>query len=566
MNDPNIALLHKAGGYSLALTRLGDDGQWWATTATGKPFRFTIQQLVWKTDMTVVDEEYPDWLESVERTVSGVNLEEAWKVVSGEIPGLSLTDLADLVWSSPIKDIHIGALLLCLYRPGLHYFKITGITLSPLSEEDVASQINRRKKQEETEGEEDAFVAWLGGANESKQLTDRQLDWLDLLRRYAIEGDSSDVAKSAKYWLRRVRHTNEPRRLAFELLVRQGQLDEDEFLALRRLGVPTTFSKEVLAEAERLTVVSMAEDESRKNLLDIDVFTIDEPTTADIDDGLSVTPTGSGYEIAIHIADATALVPTAGLIEAAARERMTSLYLPEVTLPMLPKQLSETAGSLLPGEIRPAVSLLIQINDTFQLGSWEFCRSLVRSNRKLSYDEADAALKDPTMAYGSQLQILSAVAEPLRAERLAAGALEMDRPELKVHVDQAKNVAISVALVPTRARRLVAEFMVLTNNLIGKYLLAENVAAIYRSQDPVNMDDIPDTSIDAVRQFHILRRIRPSSLSTTSGPHALIGVEPYVQATSPLRRYTDLINQRQLTSVLSENSPRYSLDEIKNVI
>ena len=162
--------------------------------------------------------------------------------------------------------------------------------------------------------------------------------------------------------------------------------------------------------------------------------------------------------------------------------------------------------------------------------------------------------------------MLSAVAGPLRAERLAAGALEMDRPELKVHVDQHKHVTLSVTLVPTPARRLVAEFMVLTNKLIGKHLLEKNVPAIYRSQEPVDMDDIPDTSVDAVRQFHILRRIRPSLLTTISGFHALIGVEPYVQATSPLRRYTDLINQRQLTSALSGGSPRYDLEEVSNVI
>ena len=198
--------------------------------------------------------------------------------------------------------------------------------------------------------------------------------------------------------------------------------------------------------------------------------------------------------------------------------------------------------------------------------SWELCRSLVRSACRLSYEEADAAVADPTAAYGEHLKTLSAVAEPLKEARLAAGALEMDRPEVKVRVDEAKSISVSVTPVPTPARRLVAEFMVLTNNCIGTYLRDRDIPAIYRSQDPVDMEDVPDTSVDAVRQYHILRRIRPARLSTMSGLHALIGVEPYVQATSPLRRYTDLVNQRQLASTLDGDAPAYSMEAVKAIL
>ena len=97
MTEPNIALLRKGGEYLLALTRLGDDNQWWATTATGKPFRFTKQQVVCETDLAVGANDFPDWLDSVERVVEEINLKETWKVVLGEVPGLSLTDLAGLI-------------------------------------------------------------------------------------------------------------------------------------------------------------------------------------------------------------------------------------------------------------------------------------------------------------------------------------------------------------------------------------------------------------------------------------------------------------------------------------
>jgi exoribonuclease-2 len=570
MAEPHIALIRRGGLYILALTRVGADNRWWATGADGKPFRVTRQQFAWETDIVVLDSALAQWIGAAEQLATETNVEEAWRVVQGEIPGLSLTDLSELVWSPPVESVQLGALLLSLFAAPLRYFDADALTLKPLAEEEVTAQIERRDQHQQAANEESTFIAWLGGTsstgNDSAELTPRQLSWLETIRQYAVEGDSSTAAKAVKGWLRQVQQTQDPQKLAFELLVRRGEMDEDEFFTLRRLGVKTTFSDEVLAEAERLAALAVPLGHNRRDLSALDVFTIDEASTVDIDDGLSVQRTPTGYEVGVHIADAAAMVPAVGLIEDAARERMTSLYLPEGTLPMLPRQLSEVAGSLVPGGIRPAISLLAQMDDGFKLQSWELYRSLVRSAYKLSYEEADAALMDSTAPYGEPLKTLNAVAQPLRESRLASGALEMDRPELKVRVNESKNISVSVTPMPTLARRLVAEFMVLMNNCIGTYLRDNDIPAIYRSQDPVDLEDVPDTSVNAVRQFHILRRIRPARLSTTPGLHALIGVEPYVQATSPLRRYADLVNQRQLASKLDGNDSAYSMEEVKTVL
>ena len=566
MAEPHIALLRKGGLHILALTRVGADNRWWATAADGKPFRITRQQIVWETDIAVLDSGLSAWIGEAERLASENDVEEAWRVVQGEIPGLSLTDLAELVWSPPVESVQCGALLLCLFTAPLRYFQPDGLMLTPMTEADVEQQREKLDQKRQSVDEESSFVAWLGGASEIAELTPRQQDWLETVRQYAFESDSSTTAKAVKGWLRQIERTQDPQKQAFDLLVSLGEVDQDEFFTLRRLGYPKSFSDEVLKEADRLASLDFAYGEGRRDLTDLDVFTIDEASTVDIDDGLSVQRTPTGYEVGVHIADAAALVPPIGLIEDAARERMTSLYLPETTLPMLPQELSEKAGSLVAGSLRPAITLLAQFSDTFDLENWELCRSLVRTACRLSYEDADIALTNTSAAYGQQLNMLSGVAQPLREARIAAGALEMDRPELKVRVDEEKNVAVSVTPVPTPARRLVAEFMVLMNNLVGTYLHDNAIPAIYRSQDPVDMEDVPETSVDAVRQYHILRRIRPARLSTSSGLHALVGVEPYAQATSPLRRYTDLVNQRQLASALDGDAPMYDVDEVKDVL
>ena len=130
-------------------------------------------------------------------------------------------------------------------------------------------------------------------------------------------------------------------------------------------------------------------------------------------------------------------------------------------------------------------------------------------------------------------------------------------------MDAERNVSVSVTPVPTPARRMVAEFMVLANRLMGERLRDNGVPAIYRTQEPVSLEDVPDTSVDAVRHYHILRQIRPSRLSTTPGRHALIGVEPYVQATSPLRRYLDLAVQRQLASAIDGTEAPYTAEDLR---
>ena len=188
------------------------------------------------------------------------------------------------------------------------------------------------------------------------------------------------------------------------------------------------------------------------------------------------------------------------------------------------------------------------------------------SRHRYTYTEADAALDSGSDDESQALRIVQAIAQTLRAERMADGALEMERPEVKVAVDAERNVSVSVTPVPTPARRMVAEFMVLANRLVGERLRDNGVPAIYRTQAPVFMEDVPDTSVDAVRHYHILRQIRPSRLSTTPGRHALIGVEPYVQATSPLRRYLDLAVQRQLASAIDGTVAPYTAEDLKGLI
>ncbi len=566
MPSGHAALLRRHGGYLLAMLWSSTDGKLWAIGGDGKPFRLSRPQVVWETDLPLDDPRAPGWVHECEALAPAVDLGEVWQVVQGEVPWLSLADLGELVWGQALDGPRTGALLLALHAGPVSYFSVQDRTLVPRAPDDIESQLLRQEKARQAAGEEESFLHWLEGVAEAPEWSPRLRDWLEAVRRYAIHGESSPTARQARKLLRSVQPDASDRlRVAFEALVRLGVFHEDEPLGLHRLGVPLSFPQEVLDEAERLAAVPLSA-EGRRDLASLEVFTIDEATTADMDDALSVQAAGDGYEIGIHITDAASLVPAGGEVDIEARGRVSSLYLPERVIPMLPPSLSTGAGSLAPGVRRATLSLLVRVDGEGRIVEWEATPSVVESSAKLSYEEADAALADLGHPRSESLRALERVANGWREERLASGALEMDRPEVKVTVDAEGRVEVSVVERPTASRRLVAEFMILANRLFGEFCRDQGIPSIYRTQDPVSMEGLAETSVAPVRQYQILRRIRAASVSGSPGPHALLGLPVYAQSTSPLRRYTDLVVQRQVAHFLRHGVPLYDVDEVEEIV
>jgi exoribonuclease-2 len=233
---------------------------------------------------------------------------------------------------------------------------------------------------------------------------------------------------------------------------------------------------------------------------------------------------------------------------------------------MLPPSLSREAGSLAPGVPRRALSLLVGFDGDLGITGWEIVPTVVESKTRLSYEEAELILESPDHALAPPLRLLRAVADRLKEQRLEKGALELDRPEVKVSVDGEGRITVGVVERPTEARGLVAEFMILANRLMAEYCRDHAIPAVYRTQGAVSLEGLPETSVEAVRQFQIFRRVRPAGVTTTPGPHALLGLDVYLQATSPIRRYTDLVAQRQVAHHLAHGEPLYDLEQVEEVL
>ena len=203
----------------------------------------------------------------------------------------------------------------------------------------------------------------------------------------------------------------------------------------------------------------------------------------------------------------------------------------------------------------------------------EVTPSLLRSREAMTYEEADHALDDEASPRHEALAVLQKVADARRHLRGNAGAIELEQPEMSVRVEPTGEVTIRVLDRTSPSRRLVAELMVLCNTLLGELCRSEQLPSVYRVQTPPDLSDLPqaepaESSSEAhetLRRYLLAKRLRPAELDIVPGRHSSLGVPVYIQATSPLRRYPDLVLQRQISYFLESGKPLYPVDDIISV-
>ena len=531
--------------------------------------RLPVSRVIHETGLTA--ERY-ETVEELSREVNAVaeeiDLEELWDVVCDDGDALTLTDIAELYWGvEPTPQQSVGLLFhllgsdLRFVRDGSHYL--------PRDRETVAQTLERMQRQAQRAADSEALVAAFKSGILPRELTQYQSDMLDQIRGFVLHGDEYNRAGSAKGFLDDAGvRGRDLQRLAFEKLVSLGLMSEDEHLALEREDISPDFTDDVLAEAETVNVAPLISDSDRIDLTNLTVFSIDDRDTKDRDDALSVEILGDrdAYRVGIHITDAGALIPRGSALDVEADRRMSSLYLPEQTISMLPHRISSDRGSINPGEPRAAISLIAELNEKAEVTDWKVARSVIRSGYALSYPEADGIISDSGHPLHNELAALYELSKHLRGQREAKGALNFDRDELSVKVDS--DGEISVAVIPRDApsRGLVQEYMVLCNSLLARYCSEAELPAPFRSQALPDVSDIEaQFPPGPLRSYLMMRRLTPAVVSTKPAPHGGLGVEAYTQATSPLRRYPDLMVQRQISHHLRTGEMLYDTESVTSV-
>ena len=293
-------------------------------------------------------------------------------------------------------------------------------------------------------------------------------------------------------------------------------------------------------------------------------FSIDYETTRDVDDALSLEKKDdTTFRVGIHITDVAEILPVDSLINEEAFERGETIYLPEGKISMIPLMLSEDLCSLVAARQRPAISILADLDRDGNLFGFEIVPTIIEIKERFAYSEVDRMLGSD-----ERFSLLLALSQGLRRKRIEQGALILSIPEIMVRVNRDKTILVEKREKETASQTIVSEFMILANWLSARFFKERGVPAIYRSQlEPRELiDSAPDRVPQLLLNYRQRRLLSRAEIGTDPQCHSTLGLDCYTTMTSPIRKYMDLVIQRQLKSVLNGSQPEYSEEELKRII
>jgi exoribonuclease-2 len=487
-----------------------------------------------------------------------VQVKELWEWEREEEQSFDYEYLAQLCFGEMVTDDHISALVRALFEDRL-YFKMKDGRFLPHSEEMVDQIIRQKKEEAQREDRLREGSAWLIEIlqNRVDQDPSCKQEVVDLLVELALYGNEAPNFKYAKELLLRAGISDVQR--ARKLLVKLGVWEVDENLELLRLDIKTSFSQEVLDLSEELVRMAF-QDSKREDLRHLYTFTIDGPLTKDFDDALSIEIKSDSILLGIHISDVAQVILPNSLLDAEASQRSSSLYLPRRHIPMIPQNLSQDTLSLREGCDRHAVSLISRLDKSGNLLDYRFALSLVNVKQQLTYDQVNEIYtKESILEEAYQLS------QYLRQKRMDQGSLTLSLPELYVRFCSDSSLHLEMVEQNTPSRMMVAEFMIFYNWLAARFCRDNEIPVLYRGQDGPSERLTINEAGYLYFVFKQRRKLNPLMIGTEPRCHTGLGLDVYTNASSPIRRYLDLVVQRQIRGYLIDGSPLYDKEALEEI-
>jgi ribonuclease R len=383
-----------------------------------------------------------------------------------------------------------------------------------------------------------------------------------------------------------------PKGEVIDILGRTGENNAEIHAILAEYGLPYKYPEAVEKAAAKIDAgITDEVVAAREDMREITTFTIDPKDAKDFDDALSIRLLPSGnYEIGVHIADVTHYVTPSSIIEREAQSRATSVYLVDRVVPMLPEHLSNGICSLRPDEDKLTFSCIFEMDENAQVINSHIARTVTRSDRRFTYEEAQAVIETGEGDFRDEILTLDRLAKILRRERFEGGAVEFDRPEVRFDIDENGHPIGVHTKVSKDANKLIEEFMLLANRtvatVIGKpagrkkpkafpYRIHDmpdatkltNLSALARnfgykvktsgSSREVNtsinrmLADIKGTPEENLLSTLAIRSMAKAAYSVNNIGHYGLAFDYYTHFTSPIRRYPDMMVHRLLERYLA---------------
>ena len=372
-----------------------------------------------------------------------------------------------------------------------------------------------------------------------------------------------------------------------DVLGDKGQNNTEMHAILAEFGLPYSYPADVEAEAAKIDAGITPDEVARRiDLRGVPTMTIDPRDAKDFDDALSIRRLDNGlWEVGVHIADVTHYVRPGSIIEEEAYRRATSVYLVDRTIPMLPEHLSNGICSLRPDEDKLTYSVLFQLDDEAKVHAYNIARTVIRSNRRFTYEEAQQVIETGEGDLRDEVLTLDRLAKKLRERRFANGAIAFERAEVRFELDE-QGKPLSVYFKEAKdANKLIEEFMLLANRTvathIGKPGRGQRAKTfVYRIHDLPDAEKLGNFS-DFIKRFGYyvktngkksdvsksinqlldnvqgkkeqnlietlaIRSMAKAAYSTTNIGHYGLAFDYYTHFTSPIRRYPDMMVHRLL--------------------
>ena len=357
-----------------------------------------------------------------------------------------------------------------------------------------------------------------------------------------------------------------------------------------KYNINTVFPDDVKEEVKSINMEVLPEEmEGRRDLRDMEIFTIDGADTKDIDDAISIEKFANGrYKLGVHIADVSYYVKEGSPLDNEAMERGTSVYLVDRVIPMLPHELSNGICSLNPNVDRLAISCVMEFDSTGRQLNYELFPSVIRSRKQMTYSAVNSILEDNVVPegyeqYEKSLRLMGELAEILRKAKIKRGYLNFDVDEAKILVDE--NCKPTEITIRNRGvgENLIEDFMIAANECVATHIYFMNLPFVYRVhevpkeekirsflsfignlgyQEPGDIKDTRPTTMQRLLKFLedkpeykilsslLLRSMQKAVYKPENLGHYGLASSCYTHFTSPIRRYPDTTVHRLLRTYL----------------